>query len=77
LTFSYRFVETQESVKILFNQGIAFTRKNAQNQLVSDPLQIGNILVAKQNNKYYLIETDNVFNTDLSNDDFYKLNIKK
>lgn len=77
LTFSYRFVETQESVKILYNQGIAFTRKNAQNQLVSDPLQIGNILVAKQNNKYYLIETDNVFNTDLSNDDFYKLNIKK
>jgi hypothetical protein len=76
-TFSYRFVETQESVKILFDQGVAFTLKNAQNQLVSDPLQIGNILVAKQNNKYYLIETDNVFNTDLSNDDFYKLNIKK
>lgn len=76
-TFSYRFVETQESVKILFDQGVPFSRKNAQNQIVSDPLQIGNILVAKQNNKYYLIEVDNVFNTDLNNDDFYKLNIKK
>jgi len=78
-TFTYQRVETQEQIALLFeNNGISFTQKDAQNRLISDPLQIGQILVVKYGlTKYFLLKTVLVSSDASSNDDYYRFNIKQ
>lgn len=74
--FSYINIFTREQIADLFSRGTAFTLKDKDEILISDPVQIGQIFVVKKEMDFFLIEIAGVIQTATDNEDYYRFNYK-
>lgn len=74
--FNFENVKSKEEIASLFNKGVAFTKKIAT-RLVSNKINIGDVLVVKNGTKYYLLYIKDIKIDTNDNTDQYTIDIKK
>ncbi len=75
--FSFGDIKIKEQLASLWDNGIAFTRKSADNMRdVSEVVSKDDVFIIKNGNKYYTIIVKDITVTTSDNDDRYVLDIK-
>ena len=75
--FSYENITTREALVAAFDVADDLTQKNANDELVSEVVQVGDIFLVQNGDDYWILETTAVNITDADNSDNYEFSIKK
>ena len=74
--FNFNDIETSEQIAGIWDNGIAFSDMNGNNELISLRVEIGDTFIALRDNKYYLFVVRDIVETSADNADNYMLDVK-
>ena len=75
--FSYENITTREALIAAFDVADDLTQKNADDELVSEMVQVGDVFLVQNGSDYWILETTAVNVTMADNADNYEFSIKK